>query len=106
MTIGELDRIITVSTLTMSESGGDASESWGVAVSTRAKVTEIDGSRYLKDDELIDKNVLKFEFWDNSYGQNIRIVYDSKTYYPVRPVKKVRDDSYLTICEVIASTKK
>jgi head-tail adaptor len=104
---GQYNRIITISTLATSESGGDVTEKWSEPVSVRASVEQVDGSRYLKEEELVDKAVYKIKCWDNSYSVNIRIVYNTLTMYPVRPIKiNPGSGSKLNEAEIICAVKK
>lgn len=106
MRTGDLNRIITISTFTTSVSNGDVTEVWSTPASVRAKVTQIDGTRYLKEDELIDRVLFKIECWDNSYSDNIRIVYDSLTLYPIRPITRNPGSSKMNEIIILAATKK
>lgn len=100
-----LNDIITISTATETETGGDATVTWSTPVSVRAKVTQVDGSRYIKDEELTDSMVYRIELYDNSYSNNIRIVYNSLTLYPIRPITKNQGGSLLNEIIIIASAK-
>jgi len=106
METGTLNRIITISTLTEVVASGDVSTTWGTPETVRASVKQIDGTRYLKENELIDKAVYEIQFWDNAYTNNIQIVYDGMTLYPIRPITKNPDGSNLNIVTAIVSTKK
>jgi head-tail adaptor len=107
MNTGQYNRIITISTLTTSESSGDVTETWGTPVSVRASVEQIDGTRYLKEDELIDRAVYRIKCWDNSYSDNIRIVYNTLTLYPIRPItKNTGKGSNLVECVILCAVKK
>ena len=106
MNTGTLNRIITISTLSISESSGDVTETWSTPVSVRARVTQVDGTRYLKENELIDRALYKIELWNNSYSDNIRIVYGSLTLYPIRPITCNAGESKLNEIVILAATKK
>lgn len=100
-----LNDIITISTKVETESSGDVSTTWTTPVSVRAKVTQIDGSRYVKEEELTDRVIYKIECYDNSYSNNIRIVYNGLSLYPVIPITKNKGNSLLNEIVIIASTK-
>jgi hypothetical protein len=106
MNSGKLNRIITISTKSESDSGGDITETWGTAVTVRASVTQIDGTRFLKEGELVDRALYKIECWDNAYSDNIKIVYGSLTLYPIRPITKNAGGSGLNECVIYAAVKK
>lgn len=106
MKTGELNRVITISTKSETESSADVTEVWSTPVSVRAKVTQVDGSRYSVDSELIDRALYKIECWDNNYSDNIRIVYDSLTLYPIRPITRKYENSSLKECSILAAVKK
>jgi hypothetical protein len=100
MHTGKLNSIILIQTLSESTSSGDVTQSWSAGVTVRAAATQIDGTRYLKDDELVDKGLFKFELWDNSYSENIRIVYEGKTLYPIRPITRNPGRGSM-LCEIV-----
>jgi hypothetical protein len=52
----------------------------------RAKVTQIDGTRLLKDDELIDRACYKIECWDPGCSNDIQIIFEGKYLYPIKPI--------------------
>jgi len=106
MNTGAYNRIITISTCTTTESGGDVTETWSTPVSVRASVEQVDGTRYLKEDELIDRAVYKVKLWDNSYSDNIRAVYGALTLYPIRPITKNPGTSFLNECIMLMAVKK
>jgi head-tail adaptor len=107
MNTGQYSRIITISTLTTSESAGDTTEIWSTPVSVRASIEQVDGTRYLKEDELVDRAVYKIKLWDNSYSVNIRIVYNTLTLSPIRPIKiNPGSNSKLNEAEIICAVKK
>jgi hypothetical protein len=105
MTFAKYNKDITISTRTDSETSGDVSESWSTPVVVRAKVTQIDGSRYLREEELIDRKVFKIECWDNDYDNDIRIGFGDYTLYPIRPITKNPNGSFLNECLIYAATK-
>lgn len=105
MNPGQLNRTITIQTLVVTEVDGHSTESWSLAETVRAKVTQIDGSRYLKDDELTDKQVYKIECWDNNYSDNIRIGYGTLNLIPIKPITKNPGTSALNEVVIIAATK-
>jgi hypothetical protein len=96
---------IVIKTLTTTTSGGDVIESWSAGNSVRACVTQIDGTRYLNVEELVDRAVYKIECWDNDYSNNIKIEYGGLTLYPIRPLTKNSDRSTRVVVTIIAATK-
>lgn len=107
MRVGQLNRIISISTLTTTmDASGDVTETWGTAVTVRAKVTQVDGTRYLTEGELIDRAVYKIECWDNNYSDNIKITYGALTLYPIRPITRNPGTSMLNEITILAATKK
>jgi len=106
MNPGELNRIITITELTETVSAGDVVSVPGSAATIRAKVTQVDGTRFLKEDELIDRAVYKIQCWDNSYTNNMEIGFEGKTLYPIRPLTKNPGTSNLTEVIIICATKK
>jgi len=106
MRTGKLFYSIVIKTLTSSlDSHQDASEVWDAGVSARASVTQIDGTRYLNEQELIDKEVYEIELWDNGWSSNIKIEYNGKTLYPIRPPARNADKSGRAVFKIIAATK-
>jgi len=105
MKTGTLNRNITIYTLTETVTAGRVEESY-TSATVRAKVTQVDGSRFLKDDELTDRAVYKFELWDNSYSDKIKIVYDGLTLFPIRPITRNPGNSNLNEITILAATKK
>jgi hypothetical protein len=105
MKTGRLFDTITVKTLTTSVATGDASESWSAGTQVRADVKQIDGTRYLMAGELVDREVYEISLWDASYSPNIKIEFEGKTLYPIRPVMRNPDKSYRKIVTIIAATK-
>ena len=75
MRTGELRNIIKIATITETLSSGDVTEVVSPVATVRAKVTQLDGTRYLTADELVDKAVFEIKTWDNNYSHNIRIIY-------------------------------
>ncbi len=107
MITGELNRQISIQTKSESESSGDVIETWGTAATVRAKVTQIDGTRFIKDNELIDRAVYKIECWDNSYDDDIKITYGTIVMYPIRPItRNPGNGSKLNEIVIYAATKK
>ena len=96
---------ITIYTLTTTVSSGDVTETYDAGVSAKASVVQIDGTRYLKEEELVDRAVYSVECFDNSYSNNIKITYGSLTLYPIRPWTKNADRSTRTIAKIIMATK-
>jgi len=105
MDTGTLNRIITIQTMTITEDNGHAVEAWSLAETVRALVIQIDGSRYLSEDELIDKQVYKIHCWDNGYTDNIRIGYGNLNLIPIRPLLKNPGPGNLNEVTIIAATK-
>ena len=105
MKTGRLFDHITISTLTTSESGGDVTESWSTGTTVRASVKQIDGTRYLSQEELVDREVYEIETWDKALGSNIRITYGSLMLYPIRPPVVNADHSSRGVVKIIAATK-
>lgn len=101
-----MNRFITITTFTESVSSGDVSVTWGTPTDVRASVTQVDGSRFLREGELVDKVIYKIVCFDNSYSDNIKIVYDGETLYPVRPIMRNEGSSNLDELIIYASTKK
>ena len=107
MNTGDLNRTISLSTLTESISSGDVTPTWSTAVTVRAKITMVDGTRYLSQGELIDKTVYKIELWDNNYSDNIKITYGSLVLYPIRPLtRNAGIGSKLNEITILAAVKK
>ena len=96
---------ITIYTCTTTVSGGDVTETWDDGVTAKADIVQIDGTRYLKEDELIDRAVYRVECFDNSYSNDIKIVFGSLTLYPLRPWTKNADRSTRTVAKIIMATK-
>lgn len=105
MKTGKLFDQVTIQTLTTTVTSGDASEAWSAGTECRAGVTQIDGSRYLAGNELVDREVFEIELWDYSWSSNIRILYDSKYLYPIRPVMRNADKSNRGVVKILAATK-
>lgn len=106
MKTGKLNRIISIQTKSESASSGDITESWGTAATVRAEVTQVDGSRYSKDNELIDRAVYKIRCWDNNYDDDIKITYGTIVMYPIAPIVRNPESSFLNEITIIAATKK
>jgi head-tail adaptor len=105
MKTGSMFQNITIKTLTTTVTGGDSVETWSAGDAVRANVEQVDGTRYLKENELIDRAVYKIELWDNDYSDNIKIEYSGLTLYPVRPLTKNADKSTRVVVKIIAATK-
>ena len=104
MRTGKLNKTITLKYLTTTLSGGDVTETW-TGVTIRASVEQIEGTRYLKEDELVDRKVYRIITWDKEYGMNLQITYGSETLYPIRPPMVNSDGSNRGILTIIAATK-
>ncbi|HUX56215.1 MAG TPA: head-tail adaptor protein [Bacteroidales bacterium] len=97
---------ITIYTLTTTtDASEDVTETWDDGVTVSASVVQIDGARYVKEEELIDKAVYRVECFDNSYSNNIKIVFGSLTLFPIRPWTKNADRSMRSIAKIIMATK-
>jgi head-tail adaptor len=105
MRTGRLNTTITISSLTTATSGGDVTETWSTGDTVRASVKQINGSRYLKAEELVDREIYEIETWDKSYGNDLKITYGTKTLYPIQPPTFESDRSNRTIIKIIAATK-
>jgi len=98
-------QIIAIYELSSSVSSGDVTESWDSGTTVRAMVEQIDGTRYLKDQELIDKSVYKISRVFGDFSNNIKIVYGSLTLYPIRPWTRNSGRSLINEGTIIAATK-
>jgi hypothetical protein len=105
METGGLFYNVTISTCSEAVTNGDAVTSWTTPATLRASIEQVDGTRYLKVDELVDRSVYKLIFWDNSYTSNIRVVYNGLTLYPIRPLQYVKDPSNCTKVIALMATK-
>ena len=105
MNTGKLNKVITIHTLTSSEQDRDVTEVWDEGVEVRASVTQIDGSRYITGNELVDKEFYEIVLWDKDWGSNINIGYNGKTLYPIRPVMRLSDKSGRSVVKILAATK-
>lgn len=106
MRTGELNSVISIYELsTTTDSSGDITETWALAATVRASVTQLDGSRFLNIAELVDRVVYKIITWDYDYAVNIRIVYGLLTLYPMRPPTINKDRSGRDIITIYAVTK-
>lgn len=106
MKTGELNSSISIYELsTATDASGDITETWTLAGTVRAKVKQLDGSRFINVAELVDKVVYKIETWNNSYAVNLKIVYGSLTLYPMRPPTINSDRSGREVITIYAVTK-
>ena len=106
MKTGELNSAISIYELsTTTDASGDITETWTLNGTVRAKVTQLDGSRFINVAELVDKVVYKIETWNNSYAANLRIVYGSLALYPMRPPTINSDRSGREVITIYAVTK-
>ena len=107
MRTGELNRTITISQKSESTTDGDVVESWSTPANVRAKVIQIDGTRFLSEEELIDKALYKIETWYGGWSDNIKIVFEGKTLTPIRPIT-VTDSlkSKMNECIIYATCKR
>jgi hypothetical protein len=106
MNTGALNRLITIKTYSETVSSGDVTGAWSAGETVRAKVTQVDGTRFVREDELIDRAVYRIECFDNSYSDNIQITYGTLTLYPVRPITRNPGRSNMNEIVIIAATKK
>ena len=107
MNVGKLNRSISIQTLsTSTDASGDITETWSAAVVVRAEVTQVDGSRYMDQGELVDRAVYKIRCWDNSWSDNLKITYGSLVLYPIRPITRAGGDSKLDEVIILTATKK
>lgn len=106
MSFNEYTYTIGISTKSESVSSGDVTETWGAVVSVSAKVTQVDGTRYLEGAELVDRQVYKIELFDNGYINDIKITYGALMLYPLRPItKNLGKGSMCNEIIIIAATK-
>ena len=85
MSYAEYNRVITIAEYAETVTAGDVSQGYGTTAEVRCKITQVDGARFLKEDELIDRALWKIECWDEGWSNNIKIVFEGQTLYPVRP---------------------
>lgn len=106
MRTGELRNIIKIATITETLASGDVTEVVSPVVTVRAKVTQLDGTRYLTAAELVDKAVFEIKTWDNNYSHNIRILYGDLVLTPIRPITRNRSNgSKLYEMTILAASK-
>jgi head-tail adaptor len=101
---GELNRVISIQVITETIASGDVTQVLSAAVSVRARVRQIDGTRFMTQEELLHKNVYEIVTWDNDYSTNLKITFGSLTLYPIR-VTVNPDRSSRDIITIIATTK-
>ena len=107
MNPGELNQTISIETSTSTTIAGRSSMSWGAPVTgIRAKVEQIDGTRYLKEEELIDKALYRIKLWDNAYSDNIRITWGALILTPIRPLTRNPGNSNMNEVVILAACKK
>lgn len=99
------DTIVIYTCTTTVDANEDVTESYDAGVSVKAIVKNIDGTRYLKAEELIDRAVYSVECFDNSFSNNIKIGYGSLILYPIRPWTKNHDRSMMVIAKIIMAMK-
>ena len=104
MNIGFKD-IITIKTITESETSGDITPSLSAGDTVKCHIRQIDGRRYLSQEELVDLDTYEIRCFDRSYTNNIVITYGSLT---LRPVKMFREGGRSCTAElkIIAVTKR
>jgi len=105
MDTGSLNQLITIQTLVITQTNGHDTESWSEAEVVRANIVQIDGSRYLKEDELTDRQVYRIKVWDNNYSDNLRIGYGTLNLIPIQPIIKNPGKSFLNEVIIVAATK-
>jgi len=105
MRIGQLFYGITIFTSSSTVTSGDVVEAWDTGVSARANITQIDGTRYMTDEELKDREVYEVELWDNDWSNNIKILWGTKTLYPITPPTRNSGAGNRTIVKILAATK-
>lgn len=105
MNTGLFTTNVTLQTMTASVDSGDRDETWDAGVSRRVDIKQIDGTRYLAVEQLTDREVYRVRLWDHDIAPNIRIVYGSKTLYPIRPVLRNTDRSLRNVVTLIMATK-
>lgn len=105
MKTGDLNRLITISTLSENVIDGDVTSSWSSGETVRAKVTQVDGSRFMREGEIVDKIFFKIECWGNNYSDNIRVAYNGMILYPVRPITQNPGTSFLNEIIMLMATK-
>lgn len=106
METGLLNRQILIQTITTTENNGDITQVLSVGDIVRANVIQVDGTRYLSENELIDRAVYKITLWDNSYSDNLKITYGSLVMYPIRPITRNPGKSMMNEIVILAATKK
>jgi hypothetical protein len=97
--------IVRIFTKTETEDEADVTEIWDEGVEARAEVKQIDGTRYLTNDELVDREVFEIKLWDNDWGSNISISFMGKTLYPIRPPMRNPDRTMRGKVIIVAATK-
>jgi len=106
MRVGEFNTTITITTITETESDGDVTQV-ETSETVRAKIAQIYGTRYLKEDELVDRVLYKIKCWDNDYNDNLKITHNGMTLYPVRPITRNKGSgSKVNEIVILAATKK
>jgi len=105
MRTGNLFQTITIKVITETVTSGDVTQVLSAGVTVRAAVKQIDGTRYLASEELVDREVYEIITWDKSLGSNLQITYGTKTLYPILPPTVNADKSYRGTVKIIAATK-
>jgi hypothetical protein len=107
METGKSNRWITITTFSDVITSGDVSATWGDPEDVRARVIQVDGSRFMREGELVDKVIYKIDhIFDNGYTDNIKIEFEGQTLYPIRPIIKNPGSSNMNELIIYASTKK
>jgi len=99
------DTIVIKKLTTTVDANEDITESYDSGTTVKAIVKHLDGTRYLKAEELIDRSIYSVECFDNNFPNSIKIEYGGLTLYPIRPWTKNQDRSMMIIAKIIMATK-
>jgi hypothetical protein len=105
MKFADLFYTILIQTKASTENSGDVDEFTDEGISVRAKVTQIDGTRYMTMEELKDREVYEIELWDNDWSNNICITFGTKVLYPIRPLTRNAGAGNRSVVKILAATK-
>jgi len=78
---------ITIKEITEATSSGDVTTTLSTGETVKCHIEQIDGRRFLNQNELADLETYKIICFDNSYTNNIVITYGSLT---LRPIQMIR----------------
>jgi len=109
MSVSDYRWIISITEHAESVSAGYVTEGYTGTIYSdiHCSVTQIDGTRLLKEDELIDRQLYKIECFYEGWTNNIQILFEGKYLYPVRPITINPDKlSLVPVCQIYAATKK